>query len=124
MARVTPGRFFQTYEEIISDVRCLYPQQVDIIRQHLFTPIDHAFVEANGVRNDTKASMMRDRTLVSELVRLPVVAVSSTRHVHAPEETCHRVHYRIVFKEYATPLHKVKKMGEVFAVLADLMECQ
>jgi hypothetical protein len=114
----------QIYEEIISDVRRLYPQRVDIVRRHLFTPVDHTFVEANGVRDDTKASMMRNKSLVSEIVRLPVITVSSTRHVHAPEETCHRVHYRIVFKEYATPLHKVKKMGEVFAVLADLMGCQ
>jgi hypothetical protein len=114
----------QIYEEIISDVGRLYPEQVDIVRRHLFIPVDHTFVKANGVRDDTKASMMRNKTLVSQVVRLPIVAVSSTRHVHAPEETCHRVHYRIVFKEYATPLHKVKKMGEVFAVLADLMECQ
>jgi hypothetical protein len=137
----------QIYQVIISEVGRLYPKQVDIVRQHLFTPVGHTFVEANGVRDDTKASMMRNKSLVSEIVRLPVIAVYShnpssgsasfpipsdkerdpiydtMRHVLDPEETRHRVHYRIVFKECATPLHKVKKMGEVFAVLADLMEC-
>jgi hypothetical protein len=93
--------------------------------------------------------MMRKSTLVSpKVVQLPTVVLSSpdpsmgsrtslkpsdkerdpihdtTRHVRALEKTCRRMHYRIVFKEYATPIHKVKKMGEVFAVLADLMECQ
>jgi hypothetical protein len=111
----------QIYEDIISDVGRLYPEQVDIVRQHLFTPADHAFVEVNGVRDDTKTSMMRNKTLVSSKV---VQLLDTMRHVRAPEETCHRMHYRIVFREYATPLHKVKKMGEVFAVLADLMECQ
>jgi hypothetical protein len=56
------------------------------------------------------------------------------RHMRPPEKICRRMHCRIVFKEYAAPIYKVKKMGEplrqqrprpeVFAVLADLMECQ
>jgi hypothetical protein len=136
------------YEEIIGDVGRLYPEQVDITR-HLFTPVDHAFVEVNGIRDDTKTNMMRNKTLVSsKVVRLPIVTASSPdpltgsrtfpkpsdkerdpiydtmRHVRAPEKIRHRTHYRIVFKEYATPMHKVKKMGEVFAVLADMMERQ
>ncbi|KAN0129256.1 hypothetical protein V8E53_012955 [Lactarius tabidus] len=109
----------QIYEEIISDVGRLYPEQADIVRQHLFTPVDYAFVEVNGVRDNTKASMMHNKTLVSsKVVQLP----DTMRYVRAPDKTRHRMHYRIVFKEYATPIHKVKKMGEVFAVLADLME--
>ena len=40
----------EIYNEIIRDVENLYGDQVDIVRRHLFTPIDHAFVEVNGVR--------------------------------------------------------------------------
>ena len=40
---------------------------------------------------------------------------------HASERTRHRVHYRIVFKECAKPLYKARDLGEVFAVLADIM---
>lgn len=46
------------------------------------------------------------------------------RIVRAPEKTCYHWHYRIVFKEYVKPIHKVKTMGVVFTVLADLMGCQ
>ena len=47
----------------------------------------------------------------------------TVRNVRTSEKTRHHVHYCIVFKECATPLHKVKNMGEFFAVLADLMKC-
>ena len=40
-------------------------ENVTIVRRHLFTPINHAFVEVNGVRENTDVSMMRNKTLVS-----------------------------------------------------------
>ena len=141
----------EIYNEIIRDVENLYGDQVDIVRRHLFTPIDHAFVEVNGVRENTDVSMMRNKTLVSvEVTRLPTIAVSipgpegrstsfptpsdkehkrnpiyhTVRDAHGSERTRHRIHYRIVFKECAKPLHKARNLGEVFAVLADIMKCQ
>jgi hypothetical protein len=111
----------QIYEEIISDVGRLYPEQVDIVRQHLFTPVRLCVCRGQWCqgRYENEYDAQQD---IGILQGGPTA--DTMRYVRAPDKTCHRMHYRIVFKEYATPLHKVKKMGEVFAVLADLMECQ
>ena len=149
----------EIYDKITGNVDNLYPasEEGDMVRRHLLTPVDHAFVEVNGVRDGTKTSMMRNKTLVTDNVALPPTVAVSTRNRNArptsfptasdretnpiynpiyntirntraskraSEKTRHRVHYRIVFKECAEPIHEVKNMGEFFAVLADLMECQ
>ena len=139
------------YDDITHNIDNLYPSSEHgaMVRRHLFTPVDYAFVEVNGVRDNTKTIMMRNKTLVtSNVTHLPTTAVSSCncqeyptsfptfsdrdinpiydtmRNMRASEKTCYRLHYRIVFKERAKPLHKVGNLGEVFTVLADLMKCQ
>ncbi|KAF8261636.1 hypothetical protein EI94DRAFT_1809947 [Lactarius quietus] len=137
------------YEDIIQDVRCLYSEQdANTVKQHLVTPVDNTIVTINGVEDDTGTSMMRYRTLEpSEDVQQPICtpspdetrssstytsssdieddsdAISDIKSdVPDPEKTCHRLHYRVVFKEYATPIDQVKTMGDVFTVLADLIK--
>ena len=44
--------------------------------------------------------------------------------VREPKKTRHRRHYRVVFKEFAEPIYKVKTMKDVFTVLSDLIEGQ
>ena len=139
------------YNDITHNIDNLYPSSEHgaTVRRHLFTPVDYAFVEVNGVRDNTKTIMMRNKTLVtSNVTHLLTTAVSSRnpqeyptsfptlsdrdinpiydtmRNMRASEKTRYRLHYRIVFKECAKPLHKVGNLGEVFAVLADLMKCQ
>lgn len=130
---------------MISDVYT--PREANTIKQHLLIPIDYPFVKVGDIRDDTKVSMIRSRTLASNEVQLLIALSSSTPSkgsitfarnsnmevdfffdpqwiVRAPEKTCHRWNYRIVFKVYAKPIHKVKTMGVVFTVLADLMECR
>jgi hypothetical protein len=129
----------QIYEDIISDVGCLYPQKdLDTVKQHLLTPVNNMFVEVNGIREDTETSMMQSHTL--ESVRQPILIPSRGRPrsgathprsserevepVHGSDKIHHRWHYRVVFKEYAKPIYQVEMMADVFTVLADLIEGQ
>jgi hypothetical protein len=139
----------QIYEEIIEDVRHLYSEKdADTIKQHFLTPIDNMIVKVNGIEDDTGTSMMRWHTLESSKdaqlpIRLPShdfgrSSNASTRasameldavdeikyNALGPEKTHHRLHYRVVFKEYATPIYQVKMMSDVFTVLADLIKGQ
>ena len=123
----------QIYEEIIEDVGCLYSKEdADTIKQYLLTPIDNAIVEVNGIENDTGTSMLRcDKFEFSQdgaqlPIRLPCYDTARCGNACARssdlEKNCRRVHFRVVFKEYATPISRVMMMRDVFAVLVDLMK--
>jgi hypothetical protein len=138
----------QIYEDILKDVRDQYSEEdVRTMKQHLLTPIDSTIVKVNDVEDDTETIMMRSHTLESEVVRLPICVPSHnpamnsksfpspsdmevvTDHdikfnVRDATKTRHRRHHRIVFKEFAEPIHKVKTMSDVFTVLADLIKGQ
>jgi hypothetical protein len=137
----------QIYEEIVEDVRRLYSEKdADTIKQHLLTPIDNAIVKVNGIEDDTLTSTLRRHTLESSSndaqppIRLPprdaarcgnartrssdmeLDTVDDINYALNPEKN--RSHYRLVFKEYATPISRVMMMRDVFIVLADLMKGQ
>ena len=102
----------QIYEEIIEDIAYLYSEKdADMVMQHLLTPIHSMIVKINGVEDDTGTSMMQHYTLDSP-------------DEHGLKMTRHCLHYRVVFKEYATSISQVKMMGDVFTVLADLIKGQ
>jgi hypothetical protein len=135
------------YEEIVEDVgRLCSEKDADTIKQYLLTPINSAMVKVNGIEDDTGTSMMRRHRSESSIndARLPIRLPShdaarcgnaSTRSSdmeldavddikYAQEKDCRRSHYRVVFKEYATTISRVRMMGDVFIVLADLMKGQ
>ena len=136
----------QIYDNILRDVGQQFSQEdVQFVRRHLLTPVESAFVEVDGVEDNTETSMMRSRTLTSaEAVRLPTRNPSydpartgkthsspsdmevdidhGIRRVREPEKIRHRRHYRIVFEEFAMPMHKVTTMKDVFTILVDLIE--
>jgi hypothetical protein len=98
----------QIYQEIIEDIGSLYSKKdADTVKQHLLTPIDSMIVKIDGVEDDTGTNIMQYHTLES-----------SDEQGSEITTTHHRLHYRIVFEEYATPLSQVKMMGDVFTVLA------
>jgi hypothetical protein len=104
----------QIYQEIIEDIGSLYSNKdADTVKQHLLTPIDSMVVTINGVEDDTGTRKMQYYTLESP-----------DEHGSEITKTHHRLHYCIVFEEYATPLSQVKMMGDVFTVLADLIKGQ
>jgi hypothetical protein len=137
----------QIYEEIVEDVRRLYSEKdADTIKQYLLTPVDSAIVKVNGIEDDTGTSMLRRHALESSSnetqppIRLPSHDSATCGNActrcsdmeldavddieYALEKNCRRSHYRVVFKEYATPISRVRMMGDVFIVLADLMKGQ
>ncbi|KAF8274864.1 hypothetical protein EI94DRAFT_173 [Lactarius quietus] len=63
-------------EQLISDPRRLYSEKgVDTVKQHLLTPVTNAFVRVNGIKDETKAGMMQNKTLVqSDRHIYPLVA--------------------------------------------------
>ena len=128
----------QIYEEIVEDVGRLYSEkEADTVKQYLLTPVDHAIIKVNGIEDDTGTSMLRRNKFESssnddqQPIRLPFhdaarCGNTCTRPPHMeldPEKNC-RLHYRVVFKEYATPISRVCTMRDVFIVLADLMKGQ
>ena len=140
----------QIYEEIVEDVGRLYSEEdADNMKQFLLTPVDNTIVKVNGIEDDTGASMLRRHILLeySKDAQSPIdlpsydaakcgnsCTRSSDMEIDAvddikynaldPEKNCRRLHYRVVFKEYATPISRVTMMADVFIVLADLMKGQ
>jgi serine/threonine protein kinase len=137
----------QIYEEIVEDVRDLYSEEdADTIKQHLLTPVDSTIVKVNGIEDDTGTSMLRRHALepssndAQPPIRLPSHDAATCGNActrcsdmeldavddieYALEKNCRRSHYRVVFKECATPISQVRMMGDVFIVLADLIKGQ
>lgn len=139
----------EIYVDNIRDVRDQYSEvEADTVKKHLLTPVDSAFVEVDNVEDDTEIAMMRSHALEpSPVIQLPISTPSrdparnsvgfpdssdmEVDHVHdvrlavrKPEEIRHRRHYRVVFEECATCIHKVENMGDLFTVLADLIKGQ
>ena len=140
----------QIYEEIIEDVGRLYSEKdADNMKQYLLTPVDNTIVKVNGIEDDTGESMLRRHILLqsSEDDQSPIDLPSydaakcgnsrtgsSDMEIDAVDDTkynaidlegnSHRLHYRVLFKEYAIPISRVTMMRDVFIVLADLMKGQ
>ena len=140
----------QIYEEIVEDVGRLYSEEdADTMKQYMLTPVDNAIVRVNGIEDDTGTRMTRRYILLepSTDAQSPIRLLfydaarcgnSCTRssdmeldpvddmkyNALDPENNCRRLHYRVIFKEYATPISQVTMMRDVFIVLADLMKGQ
>ena len=115
------------------------------VERHLFTPINHCIVQTqvNGkaVDDDTDEVIMRkvDLSGVKQFSVMDsiqekhtVEAVGQTPHTSEHVNTratkpnakgiTHRYHYRIVYKEYATPLYEVNRLSLVMMTLEDLVK--
>ena len=121
----------QIYEEIVEDVGRLYSEEdADSIKQYLLTPVDNAIVKVDGIEDDTmRRPILLKSSKDAPLNRPPSHDVARcgnartrTSDMADPEKNCRRLHYRVVFKECATPISRVTMMGDVFVVLADLMK--
>ncbi|KAL5479079.1 hypothetical protein ACEPAI_2367 [Sanghuangporus weigelae] len=111
---------------------------------HLLTPVAHWLVPVNGEEDNTTTVMMRGftpsmkqrfkiRVKKARYANFEAHTEASTssdarcrRELRAPFPRClhrrkvyQRKHYRIVFKEVALDIYKVKKLMDVFTVLRD-----
>ncbi|OCB90624.1 hypothetical protein A7U60_g2142 [Sanghuangporus baumii] len=109
---------------------------------HLLTPIAHCFVRVNGVDDHTTDIIMRGfspsmkhrlKVRVKKAKSYTDLGGSSDadlqsiwRELKAPFPRClhrrkvhRRKHYRIIFREVAQVLYKVRKLSDVFTVLID-----
>ncbi|KAL5525400.1 hypothetical protein ACEPAF_9270 [Sanghuangporus sanghuang] len=131
------------YEAILRDIEDKYG--VNARRDaapHLLTPIAHCFVRVNGVDDHTTDIIMRGfspsmkhrlKVRVKKAKSYTDLGGSSDadvqsiwRELKAPFPRClhrrkvhRRKHYRIIFREVAQVLYKVRKLSDVFTVLID-----
>lgn len=107
------------------------------------TPEDSWFVKVDKKVDETKSCLLASEGVdLNVRKKLPVAehridsacnsvsylsdmdpgAARAENEVAAPEEVRHRRHYRVVFKEYATPMFRVPTLGDVYRILADVIE--
>lgn len=120
---------------MLKDVQQHSANDAKKVKKHMLTPISNTFVTCHMSQSMT--SRMTQKPACCSAGNYKPVRNSSTHarssdrevdsandikhNVCNPEKTQHCWHYRIVFKEYAMLLEQVKKMGDVFTILADLI---
>lgn len=131
----------QLYDAILEDIRRIYGEvAMERAKLYLMTPKDSWFVKLNGKEDETKSCMLEknrvdlknQKSLRDAIPRFnpKITSESYLRKMEDtaeevladPEEIRHRVHHRVVFKEYATPVCDVPTLGDVCRVLADVTE--
>ncbi|THH05725.1 hypothetical protein EW145_g4588 [Phellinidium pouzarii] len=86
------------YDELLGDIEKKYGKDVrEEAKKFLLTPEVHCKVKVDGQEDHTRKVMMRGRE----------PSLNKT------------IHYRIVFKEVATPLYNVMDLRDIFVVLKD-----
>ncbi|KAL5525405.1 hypothetical protein ACEPAF_9275 [Sanghuangporus sanghuang] len=115
-------------ETILHDVEEKFGHEArQEMAMHLLTPVAHWLVTVDGKEDHTTTVMMRGFTpSMKQRFKIRVKKARCRRELRAPFPRClhrrkvyQRKHYRIVFKEVALDIYKVKKLTDVFSVLRD-----
>ncbi|KAI5114979.1 hypothetical protein M0805_009937, partial [Coniferiporia weirii] len=130
--------------KILDDVEAKFNKDVrNRVSKYLLTPIIAGLMEVDGQIDHTTKVLMRgaipsfdnifDLIFVKPVFKEKMNSTGysgtsdqiSYRVVRGPRENArkyihHRVHYRIVFREVAIPLHSVRELPSVFTVLRDI----
>ncbi|THH02934.1 hypothetical protein EW145_g6678, partial [Phellinidium pouzarii] len=109
------------YDELLGDIEKKYGKDVrEEAKKFLLTPEVHCKVKVDGQEDHTRKVMMpmKSAGYLSVQDRMDHLG---TRAPHEDGRTRihHRIHYRVVFKEVATPLYNVMDLRGVFVVLKD-----
>ncbi|THH04287.1 hypothetical protein EW145_g5639 [Phellinidium pouzarii] len=121
---------YEIYKRLLNDIEKKYGKPGrEEAEKLLLTPEVHCKVKADEQEDHTCKVMMREGRYNGshESSGLPGVQDNlkmdhlGSRAPHGGKRTRihHRIHYRIVFKEVATPLYNVMDLREIFVVLKD-----
>lgn len=123
--------------ELLDDVReKLGKREMKEVARHLFTPVEHCIVQVqvNGqvVNDDTDEVIMRavDLSNAGQFNVMDIVEAHTSEHVNTRATKSnakgithyYHYHYRIVYEEYATPLHEISWLSLVMMTLEGLVK--